>query len=142
MAANGFYELPDFLAEAERVLQNPEPLLLASGISPTPAPLRALLTTDQNAGLNALVALLHGPNGGCRKLAAFALAQVGNDHPEMFKILEEQEHWETARGNVDAVRSAIRALQLAPASKCPSELNRRRAVQNLYDGKPWNLNFT
>ncbi len=141
MVANAFCDLPDFLAEAEHVLQNPEPLLLAYGISPTPMPLRALLASDGGAGLNALVTLLHGPSTDCRKLAAFALAQVGNDHTEVVEILRKQKLDEMARGNIGAIQAAIDALRLAPASKCPSELNRRRAVQNLYGGRAWDLGF-
>jgi hypothetical protein len=74
-------EPPDFLLEAEQILLHPDMLSMAAGIEPTPRPLRLMLSsgegTEFDSAINSLFALLHGPNGRYRKIAAFAFGQFG-----------------------------------------------------------------
>jgi len=132
-------EARDFLAEAERILLKPDAMQQAAGVPVTRIPLRDLLNVEVTEAANALAALLQGPNGGYRKTAALAFGQLGFDDQQIFNLLEAQKRNETAPGNVEAIEAAIATLRLIPRRTRSSELDRRRAVENLYEGRAWNL---
>jgi hypothetical protein len=71
----------DLMVEAEKSLFHPDMFSLAAGIEFTPRPLREVLKsgddTDCDAAMNALVALAQGPNGQYRRIAVFAIGQLG-----------------------------------------------------------------
>jgi hypothetical protein len=132
-------EARDFLAEAERILLKPDAMQQAAGVPVTRIPLRELLNVEVTEAANALAALLQGPNGGYRKTAALAFGQLGFDDQQILNLLETQKVNEKAQGNIDAIEAAIAALQLIPRRTKSSDLDRRRAVENLYEGRAWNL---
>jgi hypothetical protein len=130
-------EARDYIAEAERILLNPDPMLQSAGVHATLQPLRDMMQTDMPQAAAALAALLRGPNGGHRKTAAFAFAQLGFDDDIVINALEIQKANENARGNIEALDAAIKTLRLIPWHTDASEIDRKRAVTNLYEGRRW-----
>jgi hypothetical protein len=134
-------EPPNFLLEAENILLRPDMLSMAAGIRPTPRPLRQLFDPGDDgfdAAMNALVALLQGPNGHYRRIAAFAIGQLGFDHPKVFELLEYQRENEKAPDVLKAIDASISTLKRMGGES--SQLDRRRAIQQLYGPgtlEPW-----
>ena len=132
-------EPPDFLLEAEQLLLRPDMLSVAAGIEPTPRPLRVMLSAGDgaefDAAINSLFALLHGPNGRYRKIAAFAFGQFGFNPDPLTDILRERCVADPAPDVQRALSAALMALQAASGSSEASQLARRRQMWNFYRGR-------
>ena len=134
---------PDFMTEAEKILLHPDMLSLAAGIEPTPRPLRQMLKSGDNdefdTAMNTLVALAQGPNGQYRRIAVFAIGQLGFAYPKMFEFLEFQRQNEKAPDVLKAITASVATLQRLGGDES-SELDRRRAIQQYYGSetlRPW-----
>jgi hypothetical protein len=136
-------DAPDFMIEAEKILLHPDMLSIAAGIEPTPRPLRQMFESGDDeefdAAMNALVALAQGPNGHYRRMAVFAIGQLGFAHPKMFEFLEYQRENEKAPDVLKAIQASVLTLQRMGGDQS-SELGRRRAIQQYYGSgtlRPW-----
>jgi hypothetical protein len=132
------------MVEAEKILLHPDMLSRAAGIEPTPYPLRQMLESgdvDQsNTAMSALFALVQGPNGHFRRIAIFAIGQLGcSVHPQMLELLEYQRENEKAPDVLKAIEASISTLQRMGGNES-SELDRRRSIQQYYGSdtlRPW-----
>ena len=132
-------EPPDFLLEAEQILARPDMLSMAAGIEPTPRPLRLMLSavdgTEFDSAINSLFALLHGPNGRYRKIAAFAFGQFGFNPEPLTEILRDRCAADPAPDVQRALSAALMALQAASGPSEASQLARRRQMWSFYRGR-------
>jgi hypothetical protein len=116
----------DFVKEAGQWLKTPEPL-------------DVLLTRERDQAVSWLVQILRQPDQGGggtypRKYAAFVLGQIGAT--ESLETLQTARDQESVRGVREAMDAAIVALRSCKADSSLTEIDRRRIVQNVYDGKP------
>jgi hypothetical protein len=132
-------EPPDFMLEAEQILLRPDMLSMAAGIEPTPRPLRAMLSSGDDAefdtAINSLFVLLHGPNGRYRKIAAFAFGQLGFNPPPLTDILRDRCAADPASDVQRALSAALMVLQSASDRSETSQIARRRQMWNFYGGR-------
>src|ERR1039458_4756607 len=123
-------ELRDFIAEAGAILRRGDPM---SGLSAQAAPLQELVAQNRSQAIGLLIQLLQSGNGTYRKNAAFALGQIGD--PVAIQPLIEQKGNESARGNIEAIDAALVTLRTIPLASTSSELERRRMVDDVYEGR-------
>jgi HEAT repeat protein len=77
-----------------------------------------------------LIQLLSGGDGGHRKLAAFAIAQLGDE--QLLQSLIRQQMAERSPGCRDAIAAAITTLKRIPASSGSTEQQRSAMVRSIY----------
>lgn len=116
----------DFVKEAGQWLKTQEPL-------------EALLSRERVQVVSWLVQILAQPDQGGggtypRKYAAFVLGQIGAT--ESLDALQTARDRESVRGVREAMDAAIAALRSCKTDPNLTEIDRRRIVQNVYDGKP------
>lgn len=118
----------DYLTEVDRIFQVGDPL---AGILPTRTNTwRGIYQVDAESGRELLVQLLSGGNGGHRKIAAFAIAQLGEE--ALLEALRQRRAEEGSQGCIDAMDAAIATLQRLPASAGSTEEERSSLVTSLY----------
>ncbi|MET0396648.1 MAG: hypothetical protein ABW277_07485 [Longimicrobiaceae bacterium] len=124
----------NYIAEVESAVRR-DPLSTPAGIK---VPAFPFLNPADDAAreevLSVLVAALEVPNGGTRKTAAFALAQLGDPRP--LGVLQARRSDETGRGNIEALDAAISVLHAMPHGSGSTEFERRQAVADVYWGRP------
>lgn len=125
-------DAPDYLADAERQLRE-DPFAAATGLK-MPSESFATLRSTQRSGevLNLLLSALGIPSYS-RKVAAFALGQLGD--PQAISALERHRASEPSRGDVEATTAALAVLREMPANAGSTEADRRKAVENAYHGR-------
>ncbi len=124
-------ELRDYVAEAAAILRRGDPM---SGLDARATPLQELIAQNRSKAIQLLIQLLQNGNGTYRKNAAFALGQIGD--PTAIQSLVEQKAKESARGNIEAIDAALVTLRTIPLSTSTSDIDRRRMVDNVYEGRP------
>jgi hypothetical protein len=124
-------DLRDYVAEASSILRRGDPM---SGLGPQGSSLESLVAQNRAQAIQLLLQLLQSGNGTFRKNAAFALGQIGD--PVVVEALEQQKGRESARGNIEAIDAALVTLRTIPLSSGSSELDRRRMIDNVYEGRP------
>ncbi len=128
------YEPRNYIAEVEAAVRS-DPLSVPVGIEVPALPLSSLVGDGaRDEVLNVLVAILEVPNGGTRKAAALALAQLGDPRP--LNVLEARQVVETASGNLAALNAAITVLRRMPHGSGSTEFERCQAVAEAYSGRP------
>jgi hypothetical protein len=110
----------DFLKEAQSTLTAPKPL-------------KKMLAEDKAGLIGALVKYLGNPDIYKRKYAAFCLGQIGDTG--VLNVLQSAHDRESVAGAKEAMAAALVALRSVPPSA--TEEQRAQAVENVYDGKPW-----
>ena len=104
----------------------------ASNYLHTPKPLSEMLVDDRVYVTDKLLDILR--TGGIyeRKYAAFALGQIGDE--STLKALRGAQDQETKEGVHDAIAAAIAGIEAASIQMGASENDRRRVIQNAYEG--------
>jgi hypothetical protein len=128
-------ELPDYLKEAEKILQHPDMLSRSFGIVGTLRPLREMLSADDanlaNDAVNALAALLQGPNGNYRRIAALSFGQLGLDSPPILDLLERRKADDPAPDVLFAIGVSLAILHSRAHRTGAKETDRRRSLEKL-----------
>jgi hypothetical protein len=128
-------ELPDYLKQAEVILQHPDMLSTSFGIGSTCLPLREMLSADNadlvNDALDALAALLQGPNGNYRRIAALAFGQLGLDLPPILDLLQHRKADDPAPDVLFAIGVSLATLRSRPRGTGAKETDRRRSLEKL-----------
>jgi hypothetical protein len=126
-------DAPDYLADAERQLRQ-DKYIAVVGLQ-MPAESFATLRSTQRADRvrEVLIQALGVPSYS-RKAAAFALGQLGD--PKAIPVLYEYRRNAPSRGDGEAAHAALEALLELSVDSGATEAERRKAVENVYHGRP------